>query len=399
MAKKAAKKSAKKKVTLQVDIPKIRKNLQEKCKLENLPVISPPGSYEVCEKTPVEVAASIKNVFQGIYQQIQAGTWPSIEIPLRRRENIIYDDRGNLFFGSKKQKLCYDGEYPDFLHTLRAAQIVNELVARNVHSTKREVFYCDVNLYREQRNSDKAIENVATLLGTRRKCLNVEASPKGTCIGRLLLKENNHIINCDDLGSGGWCISSLLDQVELVETDAEFILVVEKDAGVIRLTEKRFLKYVPCIIITPKGQPDMATHEFVRRLVDTFHIPAIGLCDSDPYGLDILMKFAHGSVQTAHETPRLAINDFWWLGVHPTDLVTYKIGEQFRIPMNKEDECRAKYMLREPRIKQNIAVQQQLKRMLESSWKAEIQSLSSRGYEFFVQYLIEKLETGDLIHL
>jgi meiotic recombination protein SPO11 len=44
-----------------------------------------------------------------------------------------------------------------------------------------------------------------------------------------------------------------------VRSDALFILLVEKDAAFMRLAEDRFYNTHPCIIITAKGQPDVAT--------------------------------------------------------------------------------------------------------------------------------------------
>ena len=42
-------------------------------------------------------------------------------------------------------------------------------------------------------------------------------------------------------------------------SDALFILLVEKDAAFMRLAEDRFYNTFPCIIITAKGQPDVAS--------------------------------------------------------------------------------------------------------------------------------------------
>lgn len=44
-----------------------------------------------------------------------------------------------------------------------------------------------------------------------------------------------------------------------IESEAVFILLVEKDAAFMRLAEDRFYKKYPCIIITAKGQPDVAS--------------------------------------------------------------------------------------------------------------------------------------------
>lgn len=39
------------------------------------------------------------------------------------------------------------------------------------------------------------------------------------------------------------------------------------------------------MIITAKGQPDLATRLFLKRVKSTLNIPILGLFDSDPYGL------------------------------------------------------------------------------------------------------------------
>ena len=44
-----------------------------------------------------------------------------------------------------------------------------------------------------------------------------------------------------------------------IVSDALFILLVEKDAAFMRLAEDRFYNTFPCIIITAKGQPDVAS--------------------------------------------------------------------------------------------------------------------------------------------
>ncbi len=44
-----------------------------------------------------------------------------------------------------------------------------------------------------------------------------------------------------------------------IRSDALFILLVEKDAAFMRLAEDRFYNTYPCIILTAKGQPDVAT--------------------------------------------------------------------------------------------------------------------------------------------
>jgi meiotic recombination protein SPO11 len=61
------------------------------------------------------------------------------------------------------------------------------------------------------------------------------------------------------MGIGGKTIPPNIEKVEGLASDAAFILLVEKDAAFMRLAEDRFYNRYPCIIITAKGQPDVAT--------------------------------------------------------------------------------------------------------------------------------------------
>lgn len=72
-----------------------------------------------------------------------------------------------------------------------------------------------------------------------------------------------------------------------LQSDALFILLVEKDAAFMRLAEDRFYNTYPCIILTAKGQPDVASRfilhcpcvttnvSMLRRPASTIPTPAI----------------------------------------------------------------------------------------------------------------------------
>ena len=59
--------------------------------------------------------------------------------------------------------------------------------------------------------------------------------------------------------SSSWRVARRGAQVTEIRSDAMFILLVEKDAAFMRLAEDRFYNTYPCIILTAKGQPDVAT--------------------------------------------------------------------------------------------------------------------------------------------
>jgi len=93
--------------------------------------------------------------------------------------------------------------------------------------------------------------------------------------------------DCTKMGVGGKAIPPSLERVTEIKSDAKFVLLVEKDAAFMRLAEDRFYNTYPCIIMTAKGQPDVATRLFLKRVRETLRIPVLGLVDADPYGLKV----------------------------------------------------------------------------------------------------------------
>lgn len=56
-----------------------------------------------------------------------------------------------------------------------------------------------------------------------------------------------------------------------------------------------FSNRFPCVLVTGKGQPDVATRLLLKRLATEFLLPILALTDADPYGLSILSVYTHGS--------------------------------------------------------------------------------------------------------
>lgn len=54
-----------------------------------------------------------------------------------------------------------------------------------------------------------------------------------------------------------------------VRSDAEFILLVEKEAAYMRMAEDRFYQKYPCIVITAKGQPVRTRFCFFAQFICT----------------------------------------------------------------------------------------------------------------------------------
>ncbi|RDE14070.1 MAG: hypothetical protein C4K48_07065 [Candidatus Thorarchaeota archaeon] len=326
---------------------------------------------------------------------------PAFEIPSRSGDNIVWDEvRDLLLLGMRTISRPYHSlaSVVDATRTARVMEIVFNLLKANLHATKREIYYSDVNLFRDQKYSDKIIEDVASMLQTTRDSVHIVASARGSAMGRVTIRDGGDVIDLTKMGTGGWAVTPFLDQLEIIESDAEFILLSEKDAAVMRLAEAKYWNRQPCIVITGKGSGDIATRAFLKMLVKELEIPAFSLVDSDPYGHYIYSVFLRGSKRLSYESPFIATPELKLLGVLSRDLDEYKIPKSVRIPMQPADVKRVKDMLKEPFVQRNKPWVEDLQLMLRIKEKAEIQAFASHSFEYLTdEYLPRKLDTGDWI--
>jgi len=282
--------------------------------------------------------------------------------------------------------------------TTRILQLVHQLCMKQIHVTKRDLFYTDVKLFQDQGQSDSVLDDVSCMLGCTRSSLNVVASEKGVVVGRLIFSDNGDRIDCTKMGVGGKAIPPNIDRVGDMESDALFILLVEKDAAFMRLAEDRFYNRFPCVIITAKGQPDVATRLFLKKMKTELKLPVLALVDSDPYGLKILSVYMCGSKNMSYDSSNLTTPDIKWLGIRPSDLDKYHIPEQCRLPMTEQDIKTGKDLLEEDFVKKNPGWVDELNLMVKTKHKAEIQALSSFGFQYLSEvYLPLKLQQRDWI--
>ncbi|MHA1931617.1 MAG: hypothetical protein ACW96X_03700 [Promethearchaeota archaeon] len=364
-------------------------------------IILPPDTVKIDDLNRRETLTRLYKLVDNVLEKIYSSGRPSIELPSRSGTNIIWDEENDLLLLGKQimaKQFHTLTSVADITRLMRVLEVVNELLNEDIHATKREVFYTDVNLFQEQKNSDRSIEDVSTMLYTTRNSTHIVAAPKGTCVGRLRIRDRNDIIDLEGLGSGGWTISPMLDNIDIIESDAEFILVIEKDAAMMRLAEARFWRKYPCILLTAQGVGNVAVRMFLKRLSKELNLPVFSLVDSDPYGHYIHSVYLRGSKRLSYESPFLATPNIRLLGVLTRDLDKYKIPQEVRIKMNKQDEKRTKDLLNEDFVKKNKAWETDLQLALKLKIKAEIQAFASHGFKFLTdRYLPEKLTTGDWI--
>lgn len=238
---------------------------------------------EVVDKNSDAVIDEIESTIYEIAQTVLAGEGFGYQVPSRSKANQMYiPELDRIVLKDQTSLRPFAGTQTVRKTTImtRILQLVHELCLKRIHVTKRDLFYTDVKLFEDQVQSDAVLDDISCMLGCTRSSLHVVASEKGIVVGRLTFSEDGDPIDCRRMGIGGKAIPPHIDKVTDIQSDASFILLVEKDAAFMRLAEDRFYNQYPCIIITAKGQPDVATRLFLKKLKSTLKIPVLALVDS-----------------------------------------------------------------------------------------------------------------------
>lgn len=248
----------------------LKEELRKKATVKSdVPDDVPSGILEVAELSSSEVIEGIEGVALKITEQVLARKGFSMDIPSRAASNQIYVKAWDrIVLGEKRSARNFMNvkESRKSAITLRVMQLLHAVLNKRIHITKRDLFYTDVKLFVDQAESDGVLDDVATMIGCTRSNLHVVASDKGLVVGRIQFEEDGDPIDCTRMGVGGKAIPPYIDKITNIRSDAEFVLLVEKEAAYMRMAEDRFYHKYPCIVITAKGQPDVATRYVFSKL-------------------------------------------------------------------------------------------------------------------------------------
>lgn len=364
-----------------------------------------------------EVIRRLEELGRRLAEQILRGEEPYLEIPVRTLANTIWDrERKMLVLGPRTARRSFldVGESKKFMQTvlmlsliLKARREGDYPTIRDLYYTgKHTIYYIDENgrkrseeTWDDQRESNAVIQDLEVALGLLREHMGIMHDAKGKIVGNMIVRSKGYEIDLSRMGSGAYAIPPNVDKLEIVSVDAEYVLVVEKDAIFERLNEEEFWKKHRCILVTGKGQPDRSTRRMVRRLWEEFELPVYVLTDADSYGFYIYSVYRSGSISLSYESERLATPGARFLGVSVTDIDRYKIPRNYIIKATERDLKRAKELLNYPWFKESKAWVRELELFLERGEKVEIEALSGHGFKFLSQtYIPEKIETGSYIY-
>jgi len=291
-----------------------------------------------------------------------------------------------------------------FMQTTLIMNKAFDYLDHNKTASIREIYYelkhtiegTKENTFEGQDESDPIIVDLEHAVDTIREKLNLHANPKGTLYGNITLLDRMHHndkFNAAKLGRGGWSIMSRLEpeEIEIVDSDAEYLLVCETEAIYERLIEEGFPKDNKCILIGTGGQAARGTRRLIHRINAELDLPVYVFTDGDPYGWYIYSVIKQGSMALAAHSEFMSVPDAKYIGMTIEDIKDYKL-ESVTEQMKEGDIKRAKEMLAYPWF-QNKEWQSELKLALDQKLRIEQQALANKRLDFVAtHYLPEKIK-------
>ncbi|XP_067033456.1 meiotic recombination protein SPO11-like [Acropora muricata] len=351
-----------------------------------------------------EVIKKLEEVILKIAQDISEEKSPSLQYNCRNSwKNTRYNSAVGIEMidniTQTEHRFDSTASVGKFAATLKIIAFCYRLLQQDIYATKRDIYYSDVVFFGSQSIVDDIIDNLSCMIRVPRHCLHVVAASKGCVAGDLCYRElDGSLVDCRDKASGT-LVPTHVQGIYDINSDAKFLLIIEKEASFQRLLDDNVLqKLHPCIVITGKGFPDVNTRMMVHRLWCTLQIPVLGLVDADPHGVEILSVYKFGSKALSFDSHNLTVPIIKWLGVLPSDIERLAIPGDKRIPLTERDRTKARELLERPYIKVQKPWAQEIEAMLSMGYKAEIQALSSISLEFLSDtYLPVKIKYGKWI--
>jgi DNA topoisomerase-6 subunit A len=358
-----------------------------------------------------EVIKKIKLVMKDISKNILIQRMPILDVPKVGYDNTVWsEEKRMLTIGNKKVQVSPDSikKIPTFSQYLVMANAVRKLLDEEMESTIRGMYYATLStvgddkikqkFWNNQENSDDAIKAVELLTGVPREEFSVTSKPKGMISGPITLRVGGDIIDCN-LGSRATSqlIPTNIRDVEIVDVNANFVMVVEKDTVLNNIRKSGFIQKYNAILLTGSGEPDRATRMMVKTLNEVWKKPVVIFADADPWGLGIALRYKIGSESLSYDSDRLVTPNSKVLGMMFSDIYDYNIPEVARLPASEEDLSRASDMKRKPWLSDK-RWQKELSLFLQRKEKCELDAFFKHGFKYLAEtYIPEKLRQEGLL--
>ncbi|KAM3068895.1 endodeoxyribonuclease [Clarireedia jacksonii] len=271
-----------------------------------------------------------------------------------------------------------------FVTLLRILELSHEALVTGNIITKRDLYYCDPELFAEQEFLNRYIDDIAYTLGLKRDALNIVAAAKGLLTGCLTIRKKDESVIDYSSGVDLQLVPAIkyIDKVKL--HSVAWVLVIEKEATFRTLATNEYCISSGAgkgIILTAKGYPDIQSRQFLHFMSRRYpRIPIFTFVDFDPDGIGIMSTYKYGSKNLAHESADLSVPSMQWLGVRSTDMVRAGETAEGVMRLTERDRRLAVKMLERNLYRdggEETEWRRELQVMLMLNKKAEIQILGN----------------------
>lgn len=336
---------------------------------------------------------------------VRAGKNPSLSIPVRSLSNVSFDtDKRVIRLGDATQQRSFFHykQAKVFMQTFLVAEHCKKLIEEGATTSIRDLYYAakhtiagsKENTFDDQSESDPIIEDLEVSIDALREELHLRAENKGAMVGPMTIRDTGDTIDLRRMGSGGWSVPSIVEEgrIEFMKHEAQYVLFVEKGAIWARLNEDKYWDKHKCMLIHGGGMAARGIRRILRRMSDELKLPVYVVTDNDPWGFYIYSVIKQGSINLAYESMRMAVPSARFIGISSFDAEAYKFPASVAIATNDEDKRRAEQILKYDWF-QAKGWQSEIKQMLKTEKKYEIEALSSKGIRYISEtYLPEKIK-------
>ncbi|MDP3741755.1 MAG: hypothetical protein Q8R15_00400, partial [Candidatus Micrarchaeota archaeon] len=241
------------------------------------------------EQKREEMKAKISELGKELVKEVDAGDNLHIDIPIRGSANVLFDEKQKkILLGDKmaKRYLFNVAHARRFMQTMLVASYVKkDLLENNLTATLRDLYYAKKRTIKgfkedtidEQKESDLAIVDLEVAMDSFRERLHLRAEPKGRMAGDMVVldrvRDKVDSIDLSRMGSGGWAVPSIVEQIEFKDVGIEYVLVAEKNAIFDRLNEDGYWEKNKCLLMTTAGQAARGARRLLQRLSSELKIP------------------------------------------------------------------------------------------------------------------------------
>ena len=157
------------------------------------------------------------------------------------------------------------------------------------------------------------------------------------------------------------------------------------------------------------GFPDVATRQWVHRLQTLLEIPAVGICDCNPYGVSVLNTYHYqdGAQMERAKMQREAKSDFnesgdkssslhlQWIGLRPSQIESLDLPRAIFQELSTLDKKRLKSLMQEdhPFLQQGLNPEQRRDELMAMKrYKVELEALHWMGMTCLSEFVLSCLQ-------